>query len=115
MVKILQQEFVELEILQKKHLLISILCGLMQNQIAKRVTSSHVTLVVLCVTILATEAACGGTILHLYGYQSGAGLVFLTLNTAISGLIGFLGGRGSMQMEIPTMLPQAETTKPKTK
>ncbi len=64
---------------------------------------SHVTLVVLCVTLLGTEAAVGGIVLHMKGYQGGAGLTLITLNTAISGLIGFLGGRGSAPQPITTL------------
>lgn len=67
-----------------------------------KIQPSHVTLTVICVTILATEAAVGGLWLHSHGYPGGAGLTLIILNTAISGLIGFLGGRGSAQ----TMLPE---------
>lgn len=66
---------------------------------------SHITLVVVCVTIMATEAAIGGIVLHIKGYQTGAGLTFLTLNTAISGLIGFLGGRATVPAQSQATVP----------
>ncbi len=61
-----------------------------------KIQPSHVTLVVICVTLLATEAAAGGLWLSSQGFQGGAGLTLIILNTAISGLIGFLGGRGTV-------------------
>ena len=68
----------------------------------KDVVKSNTRLVVLCVTVLASEAAIGGVFLHLKGFSGGAGLTFLSLNTAISGLIGFIGGRVS----VPPVLPE---------
>ena len=68
-----------------------------------RRSPEQVSLVVICVTLLASEAAIGGVFLHMKGFAGGAGLTFLSLNTAISGLIGFLGGRISAppQISIP--------------
>ena len=70
-----------------------------------KISPTSVNLVVLCVTFLATEAAVGGVILHLKGFAGGSGLTFLSLNTAISGLIGFVGGRASSRpaVELPAM------------
>ncbi len=67
---------------------------------------SQVSLVVLCVTLLATEAAVGGIFLHIKGFPQGAGLTFLSLNTAISGLIGFLGGRVTATPQIIPEIPK---------
>ena len=53
---------------------------------------THTALVVVCVTILATIASVIGGWLLWKGF-SGGGEMIITLNTAISGLIGFLGGR----------------------
>ncbi len=58
-------------------------------------TPSHTRMVVICVTILASQAALTGAFLLWKGYQGGGELV-VTLNTAISGLIGFLGGRATV-------------------
>lgn len=69
-------------------------------------SASQVSLVVLCVTVLATEAAVGGVLLHLNGFAQGAGLTFLSLNTAISGLIGFLGGRITTPPQIIPEIPK---------
>lgn len=55
---------------------------------------SHIALVVICITILASMSAAGGMWLTWKGFQGGTELI-VTLNTGISGLIGFLGGRGS--------------------
>ncbi len=60
------------------------------------------TLVVVCVTMLGTEAAIMGGFLLWKGFTGGSELV-LALNSAISGLIGFLGGRAvaSTQQQTP--------------
>lgn len=55
---------------------------------------SHTRLVVLAVTFLASQAAIMGGFLLWKGFAGGGELV-VTLNTAISGLIGFLGGRAA--------------------
>jgi hypothetical protein len=60
----------------------------------RQVTRDHqARLVICCVTFLATQATVAGVWLHAHGFPGGAGLTLIILNTAISGLIGFLGGR----------------------
>ncbi len=58
------------------------------------VAKNHTPMVVICVTILASQAALTGAFLLWKGFAGGGELV-VTLNTAISGLIGFLGGRAT--------------------
>ncbi len=52
----------------------------------------HTKFIVGCVTLLGMSAAAGGCWLLWKGFAGGGELV-ITLNTAISGLVGFLGGR----------------------
>lgn len=54
----------------------------------------HTRFIVGCITMLAASAAFGGMWLLWKGFAGGGELV-VTLNTAISGLVGFLGGRGT--------------------
>ena len=75
---------------------------------------SHTKIVVLCVTFLASLAAVTGAFLLWKGFAGGGELV-ITLNTAISGLIGFLGGRAmpppsNMKISNPPDEPVPVTT-----
>lgn len=77
------------------------------HQNGRRLNISQARLVICCVTLLATEAAVGGVWLHAHGFQGGAGLTLIVLSNSISGLIGFLGGRGSAaQLQIPNDTPK---------
>lgn len=58
------------------------------------VPKNHTPLVVVCVTLLGTQAAIMGGFLLWKGFTGGSELV-LALNSAITGLIGFLGGRAT--------------------
>jgi hypothetical protein len=55
---------------------------------------NYAPLIIICVTFLATEAAFIGGWLLWKGF-AGGGEMIITLNTAIAGLLGFLGGRSS--------------------
>ncbi len=66
-------------------------------------------MVVICVTILASQAAITGAFLLWKGYAGGGELV-VTLNTAISGLIGFLGGRATTPVNQPDAPPGGTST-----
>lgn len=55
-------------------------------------TKSHTSLIVICVTWLGSLAGIGGAWLLWKGFTGGSELV-LAMSSAISGLIGFLGGR----------------------
>lgn len=70
---------------------------------------SHTKFVVVCVTVLASQAALTGAFLLWKGFAGGGELV-ITLNTAISGLIGFLGGKGTTQP--PTTPPDITISGP---
>lgn len=72
-------------------------------------TKSHTGLIVICVTWLGSLAALGGAWLLWKGFTGGSELV-LALNSAISGLIGFLGGRA---MTTPTPDISVTSTPPK--
>jgi hypothetical protein len=61
---------------------------------SERLPRSYIPLVVVCVTCLASLSAIIGGWLLWKGF-AGGGEMIITLNTAISGLIGFLGGRSS--------------------
>ncbi len=65
---------------------------------------THTALVVICITFLAFTATVEGSYLLWKGFAGGGELV-MTLNTAISGLIGFLGGRISNSAQQPAALP----------
>lgn len=56
-------------------------------------TQSHTRFIVTWIGILGLAAAIAGTWLLWKGFAGGGELV-VTLNSAISGLVGFLGGRG---------------------
>lgn len=66
---------------------------------------SHTRLVVCCITFLAFTATVTGSYLLWKGFAGGGELV-MTLNTAISGLIGFLGGRVSNPPDKPLEEPK---------
>ncbi len=53
---------------------------------------NHTPLIVVCVTVMGMTAALAGSWLLWKGFAGGGELV-VTLNSAISGLVGFLGGR----------------------
>lgn len=81
---------------------------------------NHTPLVVICVTFLATIASTTGAFLLWKGFAGGGELV-VTLNTAISGLIGFLGGRATASppltppdITISGQPPKVEVTQPQT-
>lgn len=84
-------------------------------------TKNHTPLVVICVTFLATIASTTGAFLLWKGFAGGGELV-VTLNTAISGLIGFLGGRAASptaaqpqpDITISGNPPKVEMTQPQT-
>lgn len=89
----------------------------------------HTRFIVGCVTVLASLAALEGGWLLWKGFAGGGELV-ITLNTAISGLVGFLGGRrsstpapdttttatsspeGTTELTTSTLPDKPETTKP---
>ena len=71
-----------------------------------KIPDSQVRLVVGCVTFLASEAAVAGVWLHMKGFAGGAGLTLIILSNTISGLIGFLGGRGSVPHYDSPTLPE---------
>jgi hypothetical protein len=69
--------------------------------------SSHITLIVICVTLLASEAAAGGIYLSMRGLPGGPGLVLIVLNSAITGLLGVMAGRASVTPQPPmSSLPE---------
>lgn len=80
-------------------------------------SKSHTAMIVLCVTWLGSLAALGGAWLLWKGFTGGSELV-LALNSAISGLIGFLGGRAMTSnatqpdITISSQPPRVEVTQP---
>jgi len=83
---------------------------------------NHTPLVVVCVTLLGTQAAIMGGFLLWKGFTGGSELV-LALNSAITGLIGFLGGRATAganplpppDITISGQPPKVEVTQPEKK
>ena len=69
---------------------------------------NYTPLIVICVTFLASEAALIGGWLLWRGF-AGGGEMIITLNTAIAGLLGYLGGRISASLP-PKPLIDSSTT-----
>lgn len=67
---------------------------------------SHTRFIVGCITALGALAAITGAWLLWKGFAGGGELV-VTLNSAISGLVGFLGGR---QMNAPATTTTSTAT-----